>query len=559
MSLIPRWAPYVISIIAFVIAIALLSLQPSDLHQYSQPATVAYTVDIIEHGRWVLPQDTLGPATKPPLFNWFSVPLVSLFGESVFVFKLPSTIAGLSILLMVLFSARFFVIPKRAQTQARDKGLSHSNLIALITLAAGLIWVTTPLAIKISYFARPDMLLCAFLTAAWLLSTHLIRNPLCSRRVLKQFMLWLCVGGAALSKGPAAILVIAYIFIYSKYLNGSSSCAKSTGWRWGIVLSLGLFFIWLAGAYVESPKHVKTQLIGYEFVNRIAGADFIFPQISVDQKSEECVASSCNEIDYDSNVMSIDWYKIRYYKAKHQRQWIEIYQKPLTVITSFVRRFLPWAVLLIVWFFVVPSKKRRSHAGSAAMIWIGLILIMFCMPTVLRDRYLLPAFPAATMLAASVLLHLSRFIPNVSAKKIAVGLVLSAYCIIIVRGLTSIEHPDSKLVAAAGNNELTFTNQVRAIVGNEKIVFDYFMGDNNVQALLGYSQPNAPTQTQYAQAQWLIKPIEVNSHSLTLSVPTITSGFVSAVTNQTVKQKNHSTSKSQQVTLGLYPINSNSE
>lgn len=547
-----RCLQYALPIFAFLIAIALVSLQPSDLYQYSQPATVAYTVDILENGRWLLPQDTLGYATKPPLYNWLSAPMVWVFGESVFVFKLMSIFAGLSVLLMILFSARFFVTAEELERHANVKSINNSDWIALLSISAGLIWVATPLAIKISYYARPDMLLCAFLTAGWLLSTHLIRNPSCKHGGIKKILLWLCVAGAGLSKGPAAILVIAYIYVYSKWLPNSASCAKSTGWHWGVIFSLGIILGWLAGAYIESPKHVKTQLIGYEFVNRITGTNFVFAPPPIQNA----------EFDGTTNVMDINWYQERYYKPKHERDWKELYLKPWGVLKTFVGQFLPWSILLIGWLFIVPSGKRRSHPSSAAVVWVPLVLLLFCLPTVLRPRYLLPAFPAAAILASYILCNVVRFRPMPSINATAMMLILLTYTLIIGRGFQGLWEQNA-LSSGSGKNEVKFSRNVQAIVGMDKIVFDHFVGDNNVQALLGYSQPDSPTSRQYEQAQWLIKPVTASgvlgvasTGTVVDSTPVLVSKPIDAVTNETMTNKNHRLGKSQPVELGLYSLTS---
>jgi 4-amino-4-deoxy-L-arabinose transferase-like glycosyltransferase len=560
MFLTTRWAHIVLPIVAFFVAITFISVQPSDLHRYSQPATVAYTVDIVENGRWLLPQDTLGLATKPPLYNWLGATLAALLGESVFVFKLPSIMAGLSILLMIIFSARLFIPHQQLSAYASDIVMPKGNYVAWFALAAGLIWSTTPLVTKVSYYARPDMLLCAFLTAAWLLSTHLLRTPTCPHRLVKQLALWLCVAAAALTKGPAAILVFVYIFVYSKCLYGSLRQANSTGWRWGIILSLGVFLSWLAGAYVESPKHVRTQLLGYEFVNRIAGVNLIPSESDLAYSENAKSTNSVNkDINLGVNVMDIDWYQLRYYKAKHKRKWAELYQKPWDVLTHFLRQFKPWSLLFLMWFILVPASKWRADPGSAAIIWISLVLLMFVFPTVLRDRYLLPAFPAAAMLAAYVLVNLTRFGSQANVKKATFVLVIAAFALLVGRGVAGLNEPVSEY-AAAGDNELIFSRKVRSIVGDDEIVFDYFMGDNNVQALLGYSQPDSPTRQQYDQAQWLIKPIAdggLDSSDGALSVdviPILISQPINMVTANSVRQGGPAANKPERAKLGLYRL-----
>ena len=70
--------PYLLTALVMLVIFGCRWFGPSDLYDNDQPKTVAYTVDMVRHGRWLLPVDMLGrPATKPPMYNWISVPVVA--------------------------------------------------------------------------------------------------------------------------------------------------------------------------------------------------------------------------------------------------------------------------------------------------------------------------------------------------------------------------------------------------------------------------------------------------------------------------------------------------
>ena len=84
--------PYLLTGLVMLVIFGCRWFGPSDLYDNDQPKTVAYTVDMVEHGRWLLPVDMLGrPATKPPMYNWIGAPFVAAGWHDEFALKLPST------------------------------------------------------------------------------------------------------------------------------------------------------------------------------------------------------------------------------------------------------------------------------------------------------------------------------------------------------------------------------------------------------------------------------------------------------------------------------------
>src|SRR3954451_7108082 len=77
--------------------LGVLIFGPSDLYDKDQPKTMGYTADIIRNGRWILPLDVANQLpTKPPLYNWLSVPVVGWLGVwKEWGFKFPSIAAAL--------------------------------------------------------------------------------------------------------------------------------------------------------------------------------------------------------------------------------------------------------------------------------------------------------------------------------------------------------------------------------------------------------------------------------------------------------------------------------
>ena len=92
-----RIVPFILLLLTLAIVLGARIAGPSDLHDKSQPKTVAYTADMALHGRFILPRDMVGgPARKPPMYNWIGVPFVALFGFSEPMLKMPAILGGIA-------------------------------------------------------------------------------------------------------------------------------------------------------------------------------------------------------------------------------------------------------------------------------------------------------------------------------------------------------------------------------------------------------------------------------------------------------------------------------
>ncbi|MEM6751061.1 MAG: hypothetical protein AAF612_11375, partial [Planctomycetota bacterium] len=240
-------------VLAVVATLAALRIAgPSDLHAYDQPKTAAYSVDIAVHGRWTLPRDMLGrPATKPPMVNWIGAAFGSTLGWSEAAIRAPSILAGFIVASLTWFAATS--ISRKQELWQDAPGPDHPARFWFPALA-GVMAIASPLGLKQLALIRPDMVLCAFLTAGWLAATALLLNARDNKlrapaRLALQATLWLCVAGAALAKGPPAALLVLYTVVGAKLLAGRWSALLRTGMPWGLPLALGLVAAWLYAVY----------------------------------------------------------------------------------------------------------------------------------------------------------------------------------------------------------------------------------------------------------------------------------------------------------------------
>lgn len=344
-----RIASLRVAVVAALAAVMLTRiLGPTDLWHQTQPRTISYTVDMLVNGgrSWLLPLDFGGvPATKPLMVNWLAAPFVALFGRgSEIAHKLPSLVA-LAVTTVLL--ARF----------GRRAGPGVGWLAALMCL-------TTYPFFKLGYLARPDMVLVAFLLGAWWSGTELLLER--ARRVaLSRVTFWTCVTGAALTKGPVAILPILYVVAGSKLVAGSWGAMTRVG-PLGAVPALAVIGAYYAALWQLDAHHVMAVLVGDEVIGRVTG---------------ESVGLAPPEV-------------LR-----------EVLLGPLKMPGYFVVRFFPWCVPAIIGAVDVIARRRRGDTAVprtlvAALVWSLCVVVPFSLAAGKRADYIAPAYPAMALVGA---------------------------------------------------------------------------------------------------------------------------------------------------------------
>jgi 4-amino-4-deoxy-L-arabinose transferase-like glycosyltransferase len=239
---------------------------PSDAWDQTQPKTIACTADIIVNGNWVLPRMWgTEPATKPPLYNWLAVPMVGLMGlASEPAHKSPSLLA---ICLCWLVTVRL------------GRRIDPGNGGELGWLA-GICLVANYSFFKLGYLARPDMLLALWLLVGWIACTTIFigaRAPGDEGRLTKPagrpalaLCFWLCLGLAALTKGPGALPLLAYAVVAARFIGGRWRAFGVLQPWWGLPLALLIFGAWAWAVWRIDPDHLR-QLWLTEVAGRVVG------------------------------------------------------------------------------------------------------------------------------------------------------------------------------------------------------------------------------------------------------------------------------------------------
>ncbi len=365
----------VLAVAALLWVLAARILGPSDAWDQTQPITIAYTTDMLVNGRWVVPSDPGGkPATKPPLFNWIAAPAVAAAGySSELAHKLPSVVA------LVLCFVAVVAVGRRVIPGGPTNGAGW---------LAGMMFLANYTIFKIGYLARPDMLLVLWMFIGWAAATALIVARDDARRPWLALSFWVCVGLAALTKGPAALPLVLYAIVAPRLVVGRWGATRVFGWSWGPLVALVGISAWLYAVWRIAPGHITEELWWREIVGHVTGFG----------------PSPRGPMALITTAPNMPWY--------------------------YVARFEPWCIFAILaasrlWRRECGGGPRRwrsmGHTGvvlHGAAIFVVLMIATYTLVANKRADYLAPAYPPSTLLAAWWLLQAPswrRWIPLLCA------------------------------------------------------------------------------------------------------------------------------------------------
>ncbi len=473
------------SIAAMLLTAAIVTgarlIGPGDLYDKDQPKTIAYTADMLVHGRYALPRDVIyQPATKPPLYNWISAIVVEATGAwEEWSLKMPSLLATLGT------GAVVFTVARRLHP---DRSVIFASLAAAIWFSFGSD-VRHGSVIRLSYLARPDMLQCFFLTAAWASVTrfatetqrHRVKSVcgvLCASVSLWPILFWVGVTAALLTKGPAAALVVVFAVVHS------TLTTRRFAWVIGAIIPAVAGGAWLWFAYQQDPTHVKQTILGAEIVGRVT------------DESPEGIA------------------KPFYFSA----MW-------------FVTKTLPWGLLAIAGVVLYAVRRRSDPWMTPAVLWLGIVLVALSVPAGKRMDYLLPAYPPAAVLVAYVLTGVGTL--RFASRPTPALPVLVAIGVAYVH-LTRFEESEPH----ATDRTVAFVRKVRPIIGTDETIV-IVRGKHPITTLLGRHHGSYLTPADLARAKWFVLP-EQPGWAATASSEPVPVGFESSQTRPVAR-------------IGLYP------
>jgi 4-amino-4-deoxy-L-arabinose transferase-like glycosyltransferase len=314
---------------------------PMNVDDTDQSKQALYLLDVMNHGNWVLPMERgVEPATKPPVLTWIAAALCAPVGGPSYL--VARCVAGLSALLMAWL---VFRITSERWTPA--VGLVSSWILA----------ASQPVVLLCTHF-RTDMLL-AFSMTGTLFALHRMERHGVDRRM--AWLFWTTVSFAVFVKGPPGLLVLlgtAAVLLFSRRWRALfAAVARSPGWLL-MLIPLGWFLL----AYgVGGNPYVKFT-VARETFDRVTGTG------------------------------------TRAGSIRHP---------PGYLFVHFLAKGAPWSILALA--AVVVALRRNVDAEVREKLhlfaaWLVGPMILFNLSKGQRPDYLLPMLPAASAMAASMLL-----------------------------------------------------------------------------------------------------------------------------------------------------------
>ncbi len=473
-----------LGVTAAVVATARLA-GPGDLWDQDQPKTVAYTADVVLHGRWVLPRENAGrpdhaasaqAATKPPMYNWIGAMAVHLTGRwDEWVLKFPSLLATGAVVWVVVVAGRR--LAGRAEV---GRGVSDVSFAGV----AAACWLTCYATMKLMYLARPDMVLVAFLTVGWWCGTRLLGSDEgveaspggrggARRAGALSVLFWLCVTGAALAKGPPAAMLLVYIALGAKLIGGSWRAIGRTGWWWGLPAALALIGAWLVAVHRTDPNHITEVFLGVEMVDRVAAG---------------------GEGGFDFGRFLVD---------------------PWKMVLYFLAMFGPWSAFAILGMIDLGRRMWRHPLGPASL-WVLIVIGFGLVGVIALDRqradYLAPAYPAGALLAAYWLL-------DVGAKYRITPVKVALAALLVALGLAVYQVGYSRAAREPyGANLQQFVRDVRRHVKPDQTLWFVHTGYNPLPTLLGRHQSGEADIAPPPPEGWILRPVAEAPHAAPVAV-----------------------------------------
>jgi 4-amino-4-deoxy-L-arabinose transferase-like glycosyltransferase len=309
-----------------------LSLLDPDEAHYAE-----LTHEMVQRHSWLVPLlDGVPYIDKPVLFHWLQGAAVLLFGETEFAMRLPSACAAVS-----LFAITRWVGAAVFGAEAGEWG--------------ALMFATVPATFALSGIGLFDMVYTALLFGG----TGVLIVSALHRRTRLQYVGFLLLALAVLTKGPVALLVVALFTACIALASDEGRrlwCALH--WKRGVACILVLSTPWFAWMYAQFGSAFVT---GY----LLAGNLWYFTQPS----------------EFSTRIVHHTFYLRTYFGA-----------------------FFPWSLVTLGAAIDVVRRRRAGQVlpPGEVMLWAWAITIFgfFTIARFKLDHYVFPAAPACCLLAA---------------------------------------------------------------------------------------------------------------------------------------------------------------
>lgn len=218
----------VAALVLFFVALGRLPLIEPDEGRNAQVAR-----EMLESGGWITPHyNTFTYLDKPVVFFALVAASFRVLGTTEFAARLPSALAGLSVVLLVAFLSRRLFDP-------------------MTSLRAGLVFATAPLSLGLARFVIFDMTLTLLVTIALVSFWFYESGGFVSRRL--AVLMFGAMGLATITKGPVGFLLPLLTVLAFQAARGRFGELKRVHWGLGVVAFLAAALPWFLAVSVRNP------------------------------------------------------------------------------------------------------------------------------------------------------------------------------------------------------------------------------------------------------------------------------------------------------------------
>ena len=325
-----------LAVLCYGLAVVLQLVSPNTLDNRDQARQGLYILDIVQGGPVFLPRSRGVEPATKPPLYNWVAAVISLAWGDV-----TDVTIRLPSVLCGLGVVVFTFLMGETLFSART-GFLAALVLILNSHFAGL-----------SFTARTDMMLCLFVTLA--LYAFLLGYRRQNRSPVYFILMFVCLGCGLVTKGPVVLIALLVIFVFLLVERDLKSL-KSMRFGWGFAI-MALFLLgWFVPAAVQGGREFVDTVVLDEMVNRFLGIGT---------------------------------------RAEKTRPFYNLW-------AAFFGKYLPWSLFVpgaLVWFW--RSRQPGLKDGLRfPVVWFVTILAFFSVCRQTRSDYLLPLYPAASVIVA---------------------------------------------------------------------------------------------------------------------------------------------------------------
>ncbi|MFC2171348.1 ArnT family glycosyltransferase [Acidobacteriota bacterium] len=328
--------------------ICLPGLSSSPLWDPDEPRYADASRHMVRTGDWLVPYFNGKPRfEKPVLFNWFQAVWVMILGEKEIAYRLPSVLCAFATACFLMLTGRLI----------GSAGLG---------LVWGSLFISTFRPVTYARQGLVDATMVMFATAVVCLYASAVTGALDRRRAFH----WACVAAALafFAKGPVGVLIPLLAILLHRIWKRSFRGLRGLPLLQGALLFSIVAFPWfIYMLYRFGYAYLEFSLLKENVERMAGGAGYVSPEIRP------------------------FWY------------YFEIIPGDLAPWTVIVVAAVVWAA--VCWRRFDESLKEMLRIGFC---WAGAVLFLFSLSGYKLPHYILPVYPAMTMLGAIFLIHASR-------------------------------------------------------------------------------------------------------------------------------------------------------